>query len=158
MQIQHTCAFSLKVLAHCGAVSVWGTGSSQAGAAPGEAEEQRASSHEHFHGKGWFLLGGFAFECAICILLVLWPLEVLRKISFPEITQIGDVLEVAALGLWLGCACLSYVIFALLLNFLYPLLIEVLVKSNELFSLISVWASPYSFDLSCFQLALEFQT
>lgn len=39
-----------------------------------------------------------------------------------------------------------------------PLLIEALVKSSEFFPLISVEASPYSFDLSCFQLELEFQT
>lgn len=79
-------------------------------------------------------------------------------ISFPEITQIGNVLK----GCWFRFmvrVCLSVLgIFSLILNILYRLLIEVLVKSSEFFPPISVRASPHSFELSCFQLELEFQT
>lgn len=95
--------------------------------------------------NGWFLLGAFALECGICVLL--WHSEVLRMISFPEITQIGNVLK----GYWLRFmvrVCLSVLrICSLILSILYPLLAEVL-KSSEFFPLISVGASPYSFELS----------
>lgn len=93
------------------------------------------------------MLGVFALERAICVLLVLWPLEVLRMISFPDITQIGNALK----GYWFRFmvrVCLSVLsICSLILSILYPLSVEVLVKSSGFFPLISVVANPYSFDL-----------
>lgn len=44
------------------------------------------------------------------------------------------------------------------MSILYPHLIEVPVKSSEVFPLTSVGASPSSLDSSSFQLEMEFQT